>query len=181
MFWQTQCWQVGRLKSEERSRYACFSILRKALVFMVTEPCVFVLSACVVIDIGMVDQCIMYAFFRKIQVVIMGLLKLDDDDHCSILLELCTGFTSVHLFPVDFWIMHRGYILCFDGNNDSRGIHCYKAILSRAPLKSDPFSGSPGHQHKWWFVGYIWIHDFKECLKPTRTLARFANMFRLTH
>ena len=68
---------------------------------MVTEPCVFVSSACVVIEIGMVDQYIMYAFFRKFQVVIMGLLKLDDD-HCSILLELCTGFTSVHLFPVDF-------------------------------------------------------------------------------
>ena len=67
---------------------------------MVTEPCVFVLSACVVIDIGMVDQCIMYAFFRKIQVVIMGLLKLDDDDHCTFfwnsapVLPQCTYFQS---------------------------------------------------------------------------------------
>ena len=63
MFWQTQCCQVDRLKSEEPSRYACFSILRKALVFVVTEPCVFVVYACVVIGIGMVGQCIMYAFF----------------------------------------------------------------------------------------------------------------------
>ena len=102
MFWHTLCCKVGRLKSEERSRYACFSILRKALVFMVTEPCVFVLSACVVIDIGMVDQCIMYAFFRKIQVVIMGLLKLDDDDHCTFfwnsapVLPQCTFFQSTY-------------------------------------------------------------------------------------
>ena len=98
-----------------------------------------------------------------------------------ILLELCTVFTSVHLFPVDFWIMHRGLSFVLTGAT----IHVESIVIKLYSLahllKATHSAGRLDINTNDDFLRIFEFMISKNVWNRTRKLARFANIFWLTH